>query len=635
MTFLNPGVLWLLPLAALPWLALLVRRRPDRSLPWGASRFLTASVTVSARWLRLRRTLAAALACGALVCLIVGAARPVVQAGTGWRLGSGPELVVIGLDRSPALEAAMADRQSRRLVLLRALQRQARPLAGHTHYALVDAAHGSVAPADPARLAEHPGAAPLDVPTDIPRLLALALDRIDAETPATAEIWLGTGLEATAWRADQPVWQQLRQRLDRTSGRVTVRWFRAPEGAGGNLSLRRAEVGRDELSGAARARVVVSGRAPGPVTLTVTLGADSRPFAIPAWPGDRVIQDIPLEPGDAPRLGVIRLPDDANPADNVLYIAIPARTARLSLIACTAPENTRVALAAAAPDTADAFQTARCLAPADITPAILAAAALVVLDAVPEGPPGQALQAFVEGGGAVLVLPGAGRDSAAWLGVSRGPAVRVEPSVNARAAESGEALVAGLPLGHVQVRRLGELRGGVGLARSADGRPLFVRSTAGRGTVVWSATALTAEASNLADGVVLLPLVQRLAAAGARRLSAVEYRDCALLPPAVRAACVLPPEPDGDRAAGLKSGILRCRLPGQDAECTVVLERPVACDAPATLAADAPAALIGPPLRLADAAGGAAREATGALLLSALVLLGTALATPGRRRQAP
>lgn len=636
MTFLNPGVLWLLPLAALPWLALLVRRRAGRSLPWGASLFLADSARAATRWLGVRRFAGALCGCLALCGLILGAARPLVEAGADWRLTSPPEVVLICLDRSPALAATAPGGRSLRQVLLSAIQRRALALAEGTRFLMVDAVRGTEAtPADPAHMPQHPAAASLDVATDIPRLLTLALDRIAAEAPGTAEVWLGTGLRTASWQPDQPAWQALRQRLDRAAGRVRLRWFRAPDPAIGNLSLRLAEAGRDDLSGAPQVRIAVSGQARGATTVSVRFGDEARSFVIPAWSGIGLVQTIPLDPVDSQRVGEIRLPDDANPADNTIYVALPARTPRLTLVACAEEDTARLVAAAAAPEADDALLSARRVALEDLAPAVLASASLVVLDRLPEGPAERALEAFVQAGGAVLVFPAAETESRAWLGLTRGGPLVLEPPLGAAPADPREELVAGLPLEHVQVRRLCGLRGGGVLAATADGRPLLVHAAAGRGSVVWCAAALAPDASNLADGVVLLPLVQRLAANGARRLSGIEIRDCALLPSALVSSCLLPSEPDGDRAAGLKSGIVRCRFPGEDGTRTVVLQRPLLCDAVAELPASAVAALVGPALQPADTAGDAVWEAAGALHLLAVLALGAALVTCGYGRRRP
>lgn len=634
MTFLNPGVLWWLPLALLPWLALWPRRQPERVLPWGASRFLAESTWPGAR--RAWRWRRAILGTVTLACLIGGAARPVLQPGSGWRLDRPPELVLIALDRAPAAEALSTGGQSLRLSLLRAMERRAAVLAEHTRFQMVDGGHGAVVQTvTPGRFAQHPAAAPLALPTDVPRLLALALDRIAAEAPGSAEIWLGTGLDRAAWQPDQPAWTSLRQRLQATSGRVTVRWFRAARANAENLAVRLEGVSRDESSGLARARVAVHGRSHGPLTLTLDLGGEPQRVSLPAWSGDRLIQEIDLGRSDDARHGVIRLPDDANPADNTAFLASAERAPCLSLIACTLAENARLVAAAAAPDPANPWLLARRYTPADLTPTALAAAAMVAIDSLPEGPSDAALQAFVAAGGALLVLPGASAARRGWLGVSQAEVLTLEPAQSVVPAERRAALLEGLPLEHLRVGRLGALRGGTCLAATAAGQPVLVQAAGGRGTVLWSALALDDAASNLADGVVLLPLVQRLAAMGAQRLSRLDYRDCGPLPPGTRSRCLVPAAPDGDRAAGLKAGILRCRFPGQDGERTVVLQRPRDGDRSDAIEATAAAALLGPALRAPELASGTAWEATGALFLLMLALLGLDRAAAGPRRRSP
>jgi hypothetical protein len=670
MVFLNPGVLWLLPLAALPLLSLVLRPRRGRTVAWGAGRFLAESAAATRRW-RLRRVLRALLGLAVLLCLVLGASRPLVWPGGGWWWGGAPEAVVIGLDRSPAQEALGADGRAQRSAVLDAMQARWLPLAEGSRLLVADAERGTTRRVDGGRLGAYPGLGALDVPTDLPRLLALALDRVAADAVGTAEIWLGTGDQRSAWQPEHPAWAGVRQRLDREHERFRVRWFRPPASRRANLSLRVAGSGRDEAVGAAWVRLAIRGRSSQPIALTLRANGVESAFTIPPWSGDALVQEVPVKAvGDAAVVGDVCLPDDANPADNTGYFALGARRSLRALIACSDPAQAQVAAAAVAPDPADPWREARMVDLETIGAEHVNDVSLVVVERLPQAVAARAaLQAFVESGGMVFLLPEQGGTRVTWLGVTRepraaaespvqavvagGPArphVRADGTASASQAELGftgrpeesqaglgptaepgglrgvgglDDLCQGLPLEHLAARAACELRGGAVLARWDDGRPLLVGSAAGRGAAVWCAAPLDPETANLADGVVLVPLLQRLLAAGARRLDPVERRDCGLLPPDPARRCVLPSGADADRSAGLKAGILRTQPAGGGLETTLVLERAASCDDTAVVSVAEVRGLIGAALvEDSSTAAAAPREGSAALLYAALVLLG-------------
>jgi hypothetical protein len=626
MIFLNPGVLWLLPLVALPLLSLLLRPRRGRIVAWGAARFLVEAAAQSRRWRRWRRLLQALLRVAALLCLTLGAARPLVWPGAWWWGGGAAEVLVVCLDRSPALGARGADGKTQRQAVIETMQRRALPLTDAARLLVVDPERGTTLQVDGRRLATYPGLSALDLVSDLPRGLTLALDRLDTDATGSAEIWLGTDNLRSAWQPTHPAWPGLRQRLDRQRDRLRVRWFRPPASRSENLSLRVVASARDEATGAAGVRVVVRGRSGQPVGLTLRLDGKESTFSIAPWPGAAVVQELPIgATGDAACLGDIRLPDDANPADNTAYFAIGRRRPQRALIACRDPVGTRLAAAALAPDPTDPWRGARLGEAEAMNADALADTALVVLERLPQTESARAaLQTLVESGGMVFILPDRGEATATWMGVSRDPApLAGAEALAGRSVESANGLCQGLPLDHLWARNPSVLRGGAVLATWADGRPLLVQAGAGHGAVVWCAASLDPKASNLADGVVLVPLLQRLLAAGASRLDPVERRECGLLPPDPARRGVLPATADADQNAGLKMGILRTQPTGNGAEKTLVLERPALCDDTTVVSVAELRNLVGATL-VEDSAVAtmASREGSAVLLYATLVLLG-------------
>ena len=105
MTFLQPSLLWLLPLAALPVVIHLLNRMRFRTVHWAATSFLFSANRASTRHARLRQLLLLACRVSALLAMILAVARPLAGGWAGWMLSTSPDVVLILMDRSASMEA--------------------------------------------------------------------------------------------------------------------------------------------------------------------------------------------------------------------------------------------------------------------------------------------------------------------------------------------------------------------------------------------------------------------------------------------------------------------------------------------------------------------------------------------------
>lgn len=188
--FQLPALLWLLPLAALPWLAGLRRRSPH---PWlGAAPEDTASRLLD---LGLR-----ALGSLALAGFAVGAAGPVREGGSIERISTGANLVLL-IDRSSSMNDSFAGRtpqggeESKAQAARRLL---AEFTAGRPHDRVGVAAFSTspmrVLPMTDRGEAVQAAIAAIDRPgltyTDVGRGLAMALELFDDEDPLASRALL-------------------------------------------------------------------------------------------------------------------------------------------------------------------------------------------------------------------------------------------------------------------------------------------------------------------------------------------------------------------------------------------------------------------------------------------------------------
>ena len=104
MTFLQPLLLFGLPLIGLPILIHLINRRRHRTVAWGAMKFLLDAQRLQRNMARLRYWLIMAMRMLALAGLIFAAGRPLSSGWLGAAAGSQAETTLLLLDRSPSME---------------------------------------------------------------------------------------------------------------------------------------------------------------------------------------------------------------------------------------------------------------------------------------------------------------------------------------------------------------------------------------------------------------------------------------------------------------------------------------------------------------------------------------------------
>src|ERR1700733_4010531 len=104
MTFLQPFVLFGLPLILAPIIIHMLNRMRHRPKPWAAMRFLISATRNSVSQTRLRQFLILACRVLAVAMLVLFLARPLAGGWLGWALSPAPDAIVILLDRSASME---------------------------------------------------------------------------------------------------------------------------------------------------------------------------------------------------------------------------------------------------------------------------------------------------------------------------------------------------------------------------------------------------------------------------------------------------------------------------------------------------------------------------------------------------
>jgi hypothetical protein len=229
--------------------------------------------------------------------------------------------------------------------------------------------------------------------------------------------------------------------------------------------------------------------------------------------------------------GKFELPADANARDNASYFVYGAQTALRASVVASDAESGRYFQFAAAAVGKGARQPAELLTRAAVESASFHTKTLVVWQGtLPEGAVADRLRGFVEEGGALIFFPPGQAEAQRFSGVGWGEMQSAEAGKEFRIirwdeeqgplAKTDEGL--SLPLTQTRFLRRQLIVGQKGvLAAFDDGTPFLTRQKVGRGDVYFCASLPNGEWSSLGDGVVLVPMLQRLLQAGAKRLQQV------------------------------------------------------------------------------------------------------------------
>jgi hypothetical protein len=211
--------------------------------------------------------------------------------------------------------------------------------------------------------------------------------------------------------------------------------------------------------------------------------------------------------------GWIELPSDSNPRDNIAYFTYPENVHLRTLVVAESENARRVLRFAAAPAPQALNQSAD--VQADATSLRLADVAMLVWQgASPSGAVANVVRDFVETGGVAVYFP-AGQGEGGKFHVANW---RTGDGPLANSKEGKK-----LPVGELAVtRRDASPMPGAVLATFEDGKPFLTRqasAAASGGAIYRMATLPENEWSGLADGTVLVPMLQRMLLEGGRRLS--------------------------------------------------------------------------------------------------------------------
>jgi hypothetical protein len=545
-TFLQPMILFALPLIGLPLLIHLVNQKRHRTIYWGATRFLLQARRMARGMARLRYWLIMLARMLALAALVFAISRPMAGGWLGFTAGGAPETTLILLDRSVSMESHVPGTQvSRRMSALRKLSDWLEHTGRNTQVVVFDSATLEHRLLESAKdLTDIPQTGPSDTAADVPGLLQRASEYITANQTGRTDIWICSDLQKSDWDATGGRWESFRRQLRQYEGvHIYLLAYTAPPANNMAVSVsgvhrRMTEDGAELLMDICVTR---TGEIDKPVELPLGMVIDGARSTLNVLvTGNEFVRSghaIPLDDESTTGWGRIELPTDANLADNVYRFVYADSTGQNTLVVsenASAGEYLRLA-AATAMDSGQVTQ-ADLITPDHVATVDWDQPALVLWQApLPEGIIARQLQEFVASGRCVLFFPPERPLSATlfgcrwkqWkvsdtaFGIGRW---RTETDLFAN-SRSGFPL----PLGELSFYRYCELeseRSSV-LASLDGGAELLVHTWSDSGAV-WFFTSLPEQrSSTLVDnGIAFYVMVQRALARGTTAMGNARQIDC-------------------------------------------------------------------------------------------------------------
>lgn len=548
MTFLQPILLFALPLAALPIIIHLIHLYRRRQVRWAAMMFLLAAQRMNKGLSRLRQILILAFRVLAVAALILLVARPLAG---GWLglTGGAPDTIMILLDRSASMEQQnTATGVSKRVAGLRNLTKAIKDaVGGRSRLVLIDSATRKPLPIEKAdSLLDVPQIEATDTAADIPGLMQGALDYITTNKTGRTDVWLLSDLQRSDWDTTGGRWEPLRSAFTSLQG-VRFHLLTYPQAAPDDLGVSVDHVTRRETSEKAEIlldlRITRHVEHPQPVEVPLRFVVNGTATTAKATLKENqlVMQAyaIPIDKTVKRGWGRVELPADSAPANNTFHFVFDEAPVLRSVIVSDDEAQTgplSAALSAAA-DPSNKYQatvlSARRAAeiPWDETALIVWQAPIPKEDEVLA----HQLQAHAAAGRSILFLPPETADSTEifglhwdqWEDATADKPQTVEWWRNDADLLANTRDSAALPLGTLEItRRCGITGDGVPLARVAGQVTLLMRSSQEHASGVYFLGTLPGPgASSLArDGVVMFAMLHRALNEGARGLGKAQQR---------------------------------------------------------------------------------------------------------------
>lgn len=356
MSFLQPVLLFGLPLVLVPLIIHLIHILRRKQIRWAAMMFLHRAQRMNKGLSKLRQYLIMAFRMLVVAALIFMVGRPLAGGLLGLT-GGAPDSVIILLDRSASMEEQLLSTgTSKRVASLRNLTAAIKEAYGtRSTITVIDSATlEPVRLENPDALEGLPQAGPTDSAGNVPALLQAGLDFITNNKTGRTDLWLVSDLRDSDWNAQGGRWSGLREAYSSLDG-VRFQVLAYPESEDSDFSIaveqvqRRQSAGQAELLLDFRVKRRIPASDPITIPVKVVVNGTSSTFDL-EFKGSEVLRQahsIPISNSIERGWGRVELPADGSPADNAWHFVFDDPPPLQSVIVSDSNEEVVVPLKAA------------------------------------------------------------------------------------------------------------------------------------------------------------------------------------------------------------------------------------------------------------------------------------------------
>ena len=531
MSFIQENILFGLPLILLPVIIHLINRMRHKPRKWAAMQFLFAATQSSTSHSKIKNWLILAMRILAVLMLLLFLSRPLVGGWMGWAFGGAPDIIMLLVDRSASMESRISGtNKSRREYAIEMIVNAAEKFENKSQIVLIDSATRKPQNiANAASILELPDTQPSDTAADIPAMLQSALDWLVDNQAGIAEIWIASDLQATNWLPDDSRWESLMESFNSLKQKVRIRMLATTQDSPMNASISVSQLARIKSNEIGEVRLAVDikrtkiNNDTEPIKQTIN-GVTTEIEAKVNGQATRWRHRIEVDEQSG-GWGKLELSPDGNPQDNITYYRYDDDFSMEGLV-ISESKLSPLWQAAASTVNISARKPAKILAPNEFSKSDLRDSTLVIWHApLPQGDTSIALREFINEGGRLVFFPTGEATTVRFVGLGWGEkqATEKDPFKIGRwdedqgpLANTDEGLL--LPLNQLTVKQRQKIVGEAAiLAAFNDGQAFLARQTIGQGEVYFCSSLPLLTWSNLGDGMVIVPMIQRLLAAGSSR----------------------------------------------------------------------------------------------------------------------
>ena len=531
MSFIQENILFGLPLILLPVIIHLINRMRHKPRKWAAMQFLFAATQSSTSHSKIKNWLILAMRILAVLMLLLFLSRPLVGGWMGWAFGGAPDIIMLLVDRSASMESRISGtNKSRREYAIEMIVNAAEKFENKSQIVLIDSATRKPQNiANAASILELPDTQPSDTAADIPAMLQSALDWLVDNQAGIAEIWIASDLQATNWLPDDSRWESLMESFNSLKQKVRIRMLATTQDSPMNASISVSQLARIKSNEIGEVRLAVDikrtkiNNDTEPIKQTIN-GVTTEIEAKVNGQATRWRHRIEVDEQSG-GWGKLELSPDGNPQDNITYYRYDDDFSMEGLV-ISESKLSPLWQAAASTVNISARKPAKILAPNEFSKSDLRDSTLVIWHApLPQGDTSIALREFINEGGRLVFFPTGEATTVRFVGLGWGEKQTTEKDPfkigrwdedQGPLANTDEGLL--LPLNQLTVKQRQKIVGEAAiLAAFNDGQAFLARQTIGQGEVYFCSILPLLTWSNLGDGMVIVPMIQRLLAAGSSR----------------------------------------------------------------------------------------------------------------------